>query len=429
MKTKSENQLRDEISVMKEEIINKLDNPKQFEILYQNDRTTFKKVFNRIYPDIQESTTAQIWYERLNYESEEISWGTRNELTFIIVASIIAALVAKIPKIAAISNDFFYPRNIAFIVFPLLMAYFAWKQKVQTKKIIMTSVAILISVIYINVLPNNPQSDTLNLVCIHLPLFLWALLGFIFVGDKFHNPQRRLDFLRYNGDLLVMTAIMLIAGGLLTAITLGLFELIGIKIEKFYFEYIVISGLSAAPIIGTYLVQTNPQLVNKVSPIIAKVFTPLVFVTLVVYLFAIIYTRKDPYNDREFLLIFNALLIGVMAIILFSIAEISKSTNTKIGILLLSGLSIVTIILNGIVLSAILFRISEWGITPNRLAVLGGNILILINLLIVTYRLFKTIRDKDEIENVEKGIASFLPIYSLWTMIVTFIFPVLFGFK
>ncbi|MEX2568811.1 MAG: hypothetical protein WD431_22910, partial [Cyclobacteriaceae bacterium] len=35
-------------------------------------------------------------------------------------------------------------------------------------------------------------------------------------------------------------------------------------------------------------------------------------------------------------------------------------------------LSAVTIIVNGITLSAILFRISEWGITPNRAAVLGG---------------------------------------------------------
>ena len=162
---------------------------------------------------------------------------------------------------------------------------------------------------------------------------------------------------------------------------------------------------------------------------IAKVFTPLVLVTLVVYLIALIFTGKDPYNDREFLLIFNALLIGVMAIIFFSVAETSKNADSKIGTILLLGLSIVTVIVNGIALSAILFRISEWGLTPNRLAVLGGNILILANLLIVTYRLFKTIKDKNEIEKVENSIASFLPIYCLWTIFVTFIVPVLFNFK
>ena len=234
--------------------------------------------------------------------------------------------------------------------------------------------------------------------------------------------------LRPNGDLVVMTAIILIAGILLTMITLGLFSLINVRIEG-YFEYIVTFGLSASPIVGTYLVQQNPQLVNKVSPVIAKVFAPLVLITLIIYLTAVISTGKDPYNDREFLLIFNMLLIGVMAIILFSIAEKYNQSNSKIGTFLLLGLSIVTVIINGIALSAIVFRISEWGITPNRLAVLGGNILILINLIIVTINLFKTLKKNEQIENVEKSIATFLPIYSVWTVIVVFLFPILFGFK
>jgi hypothetical protein len=226
-----------------------------------------------------------------------------------------------------------------------------------------------------------------------------------------------------------MTTIILIAGILLTLVTYGLFKLIDVNIEEFYLQYIVIMGLAASPIVGTYLVQTNPQLVNKVSPVIAKVFTPLVLLTLVIYLSAVIGTGKDPYNDRHFLLVFNLLLIGVMAIILFSIAETSKNSESRIGTWLLLGLAIVTVIINGIALSAILFRISEWGITPNRLSILGGNILILTNLLFVTYRLFKTIKDSNEKDNIVKSIATFLPIYSIWTVIVTFIFPIIFNFK
>jgi hypothetical protein len=176
-------------------------------------------------------------------------------------------------------------------------------------------------------------------------------------------------------------------------------------------------------------VRTNPQLVNKISPVIAKLFTPLVLLTLIAYLVAVIITRKDPYNDREFLLIFNILLIVVMAIIFFSIAETQKNSENKISSVLLFALSIITVIVNGIALSAIAFRISEWGITPNRLAVLGGNILMLINLLIATYRLYKTIKDGNEIEKVENSIASFLPIYCLWTLVVTFILPVVFNFR
>ncbi len=414
---------------MREEIKNNLDNPVQLERLYRDNRTTFKREFNLIYPEIRETATAQIWNARINFENEGISWGTNKEVIFILVTAFIAGLIAKIPDLTEINPEYFYPRNIAFVVFPLLAAYFAWKHKIQTKGILIVSAAFLISVIYINVLPDDTGSDTLILACIHLPLFLWTVLGFTFVGDKLNNNQRRLDFLRYNADLVVMTTIIIIAGGLLTAITFGLFELIDIRIEEFYFHYIGIWGLAASPIVGTYLVQANPQLVSKVSPVIAKVFTPLVLLTLVVYLVALIFTGKDPYNDREFLLIFNGLLIGVMALILFSIAETAKHSNSKMGTLLLLGLSIVTVIVNGIALSAILFRIFEWGITPNRLAVLGGNMLILTNLLIVTYRLFKTMKDHNEIKKVENSIASFLPIYCLWTIFVTFIVPVLFNFK
>ena len=414
---------------MIEQIKSNLDNPNQLEKLYRENKTVFKKEFNTLYPDIKENTTAQIWNERLNFESDEISWGTKNELVFVIIASFIAGFIAKLPQFFGFTEEFFYQRNFAFIVFPLLAAYFAWKQNVSTKKITVASIAILVSVLYINFLPNNNQSDTLILACLHLPLFLWAVLGFTYLGKDIKNNQQRLDFLRYNGDLVVMTAIILLAGGLFTILTINLFSLIDIHIEEFYFKNIGILGLAAAPIVGTFLVQTNPQLVNKVSPVIAKIFTPLVLVTLVVYLIAVIYTGKDPYNDREFLLIFNMLLIGVMAIIFFSIAENSKTSGSKIITVMLFAISIVTITVNGIALSAIIFRISEWGITPNRLAVLGSNILILLNLFLMSYRLFKTVKDVNEIEQVGNSIAFFLPVYSLWTMIVTFVLPLLFNFK
>ncbi len=414
---------------MKEEIKNNLENPQQLEKLYRENKTTFRKAFDLVYPEIKNSLSAQIWNERLNFEQREISWGAKNELLAVIVISIIAGIIAKIPDLTGIDAEFFYPRNISFIVFPMLATYFAWKQSLQIRQLLIVSALFVASIAYINLLPNDSKSDTLILACIHLPLFLWTVLGYTFTGDKFKNNPKRIDFLRYNGDLIVMTTVILIAGGILSAVTIGLFDLIKIRIEEFYFQNIAVWGLAAAPIVGTYLVRSNPQLVKNVSPVVAKVFTPLVLVMLVVYLIAIVYTGKDPYNDREFLLIFNLLLIGVMAIILFSTAETSKATGNKASILLLFVLSIVTIVINGIALSAIVFRISEWGITPNRLAVLGSNILILTNLTIVSYRLFKSLKSSNELATVENSIATFLPIYSAWTVVVIFIFPILFSFR
>ena len=76
-----------------------------------------------------------------------------------------------------------------------------------------------------------------------------------------------------------------------------------------------------------------------------------------------------------------------------------------------------------------MFRISEWGITPNRLAVLGGNVLILTNLLMVAYRLLKAMKNKGQIERVKHSIAFFLPVCCLWAIFVTFVVPALFNFK
>ncbi len=414
---------------MRDEILSNLDNPGQLERLYRTDKPTFKRAFKSLYPELKDNTLVSFWNERLNFASEDIYWGTRKDLVFVIIASLLAGVIAKLPAFLSISEDFFYPRNIGFIIFPLLSAYFAWKNKLSTAKIAFIAGTSLAGLIFINSLPDVKKSDTLLLSCLHLLLFLWSILGFAFVGEIKNNDEKRLGYLKYNGDLIVMTTLILIAGAIMTGITIGLFSLIGFNIEKFYFENIVVFGLPAAPILGTYLTQTNPQLVGKVSPVIAKIFSPLVLVMLVIYLMAMGYARKDPYNDREFLLIFNALLIGVMAIIFFSVAGTSKTTKSPTELWIVFLLSVVTVIVNGIALSAILFRISAWGITPNRAAVLGGNVLILINLLLVTAQLFPVFSKKADVTRVGNTIAFYLPIYFLWTIIVTFIFPLIFGFK
>jgi hypothetical protein len=414
---------------MKEEILTHLNDPRQLEKMYRTNKVPFKREFSKIYPELKGNTVADFWNERLNYESDEISWGTGRELLFVIIASLVAGVIAKLPALLSINEEVFYQRNIGFIIFPALSVYFAWKNKLSTGKIALIAVTTLAGLIFINSLPDVTKSDTLLLSCLHLLLFLWSVLGFAFVGEVRDNDEKRLSFLKYNGDVVVMTTLILIAGAIMSGITIGLFSLLGFDIEKFYFENIVVFGLPAAPILGTYLTQTNPQLVGKVSPVIAKIFSPLVLVMLVIYLVAMVYSGKDPYNDREFLLIFNALLIGVMAIIFFSVAETSKTTKSQPEIWILFLLSIITVIVNGIALSAILFRISEWGLTPNRAAVLGGNVLILINLLLVTAQLFRVLSKKADITGVGKAISFYLPIYFLWTIIVTFLFPFLFGFR
>jgi len=414
---------------MRNDILLNIDNPHELEKLYRQNKSGFKQQFGLVYHELKENKMADFWYERLNYEGEDVYWGTTRDIAFVIIASLFAGAIAKLPAFFNLDEEFFYQRNIGFIVFPILSLYFARKNKLNTKAIVFISVAILASLFYINFLPYQTKSDSVLLSCIHLPLLLWCVLGYAFVGGSLSNYEKRLHFLRYNGNLAVMMAVIVIAGGILTGATIGLFSLLDLNIEKFYFENVVIFGAAALPMVGTYLTETNPQIVNKVSPVIAKIFSPLVLLTLIAYLIAIVISGKDLYNDREFLLTFNALLIGVMAIIFFSVAGTSRPTKNYAETFILFLLSILTIIVNGIALSAILFRISEWGFSPNRSAVLGGNILMLINLILVAIRLLKALRRKNDKTDVGTAIALFLPVYTIWAFLVTFFFPLIFGFK
>ena len=414
---------------MRDEILHHIDNPKQLEKLYRNNKTAFKTEFNLLYHELAENKLAQYWNERLNYESSEISWGSNKELLFVLIIALIAGIIAKLPSLLNINAELFYSRNIGLIIFPMLTTYFIWRKNPSLKKNVVTGLVFLIAVIFINLLPADNTSNTLILSCIHLPIFLWAVVGFIYVGDNIKDQQKRIDFLRYNGDLVIISGLILIAGAMLTGITIGLFSVIGLDIKQFYFDYIVVFGLPAVPILGTYITQTNPHLVDKISPVIAKIFSPLVLITVTVYLAAILFSGKNLQIDRSFLMALNMLLIGVMAIILFSVSATTKKNVNPLGNLILFALSIVTAIVNGIAIAAILFRISAWGITPNRIAILGVNILMLTNLFMVAFQLFKTVSRKSDIRAVENSIAIFIPIYILWTIIVTFIFPLLFSFK
>jgi len=414
--------------ITKEQIIQQLNNPKELEALYRQDKAEFRKTFNLIYSEIESHNSAQIWFERLNYRQEIGKPKSKNQFIFVIALAIVAGFVTKMPDIFNLRADLFFQRNIGFIIFPFLIAFFSQKNKNSLLKNLLMVASLLVFVVYINLLPKNESSDTLLLACVHLQLILWLMLGFSFSGNEFKNHETRMNFLRYNGELIVMSVIILLAGSLFSSITIGLFSIIGIDISEIYAKYVIIWGLPAVPLVATYLIQNNPQLVNKVSPIIAKVFTPLVLVTLCIYLPALLFSDKDPYQNRDFLIIFNTLLIGVLALIFFSISEHTKSVVSKTNLILLFSLTAITVVINSIALSAIIFRIAEWGITPNRLAVMGGNLVILINLLLIGFGLFGSVTKNVGIELVEKRITGYLPLYGLWAGIVIFLFPILFKF-
>lgn len=416
----------------KEDISNSMDNLSRLESLYQNNPNEFTETFPLVFEENQDSIVLKVWKERLFYESPQadIKKPDRVQLKITILLAIITGILVEIPRIIPIvAEQWFYPRYPVILTLTALTFYFLkrYQRSKQSQTFIGISIAFLFLLAGIFLFPD--RSDTFILSCIHFPLVAWSLLGIAFTGNNWNSTEKRIDFLRFNGDLIIYTAIILLAGIVMTFVTFGLFQLIDLNIEKWYMENIVVMGLVAAPVVATYIIDSSVGIKKNIASMIARIFMPLFLVTVVAYLVAMVIQQKSPYSDRDFLIVFNALLLLVLAISVFSIIEKKYQEGSKILGVTNIALVVTTLIIDIIALSAILFRLKEYGITPNRMAVLGANIIIFIHLCGFIKPFFEIARKNRDYSAIEKWTAGYLPVYSIWSLFVAVGFPLIFWFR
>jgi hypothetical protein len=198
---------------------------------------------------------------------------------------------------------------------------------------------------------------------------------------------------------------------------------------KIYLRWVVVYGAAACPIVGAYLVDLRPKGNTRISPTIARIFAPLFLFTLVTYLIVIVAQQKSPYTDRDFLIVFNIMLLLVLAISIFSITEKSIARGQKWLDAVTMALLTVGLIVDLIALSAILFRLGTYGFTPNRIAVLGANLVVCVNAGGLVYYYGQQLLGKKDIQDVRRWIGMYLPVYSVWTGFIVFVFPLVYAFK
>lgn len=417
---------------MQNKIKENIKDPEKLELLYRANKEEFEKAFHEIYPEIAEFQIAEFWKTRLQFDTAkgQATKTKKTEIFILIATCLLTGFLIQIPRFFSIGIEVysFYERNALLIVLFGLTVYTSFTRDfIKIKQVMIALSIFMISALYINLLPSGRDSHSINLASIHLPLMLWCLYGLVFIDFDFYDKTKRVDYIKYNGDLAILLAIILIAGGILTGLTIALFGAIEIQIERFYMDYIAVWGAVSAPIVATFIIRKYPFITNKIAPIIASIFSPLVLITLVAYLISMLYTRKDPYNDRDFLIAFNFMLLGVMSIVVFTILETSDRKKRKFNELTLFALTVVTLIINIIALSAILYRLREYGFTPNRTAVLGSNLLVFVNLILIMIDLYRVNFRNSDIKCVERTVARYLPVYAFWTIFVVFIMPWIFN--
>ncbi len=419
---------------MKEQIRENINDPEKLEQLYRDNKNAFESSFPDIYPEVMEFELARFWKVRLDFGKTAALPGKMalTDIFVLLAACLFAGFLIKIPDFFTLNMapEFFYAKNAGLIVFSGLVIFMVGTNRINDRRwLLLTSGFFLLTTLYVNLALPASESDSVILAYMHLPLLLWFVYGMVYIGFDLKDPVKRIDFIRYNGDLAILMAVLVISGGILTGLTIGLFGAIGLSIEEFYMKNIVVVGAVSVPVVATFITRSYPAMTNKIAPVIASIFSPLVLLSAVVYLAAMAFSGKNPYQDREFLLIFNLMLVGVMAVIVFSIAESSGSGKRKFNDAVLFALSVVTVIIDLIALSAIFYRLGTFGITPNRLAVLGTNLLILGNLILIIKDLYQVNFRNTRISAVEMTIARFLPVYMAWIFFVVFFFPLIFGMQ
>jgi hypothetical protein len=264
---------------------------------------------------------------------------------------------------------------------------------------------------------------------LHLPLLALSLTGVAFAGRDWRSLAKRMDFLRYVGELIVLTTLVLLGGMVLSGVTFALFALIELQIHEWYMSWVVVWGTCAAPVVGTYLYESVFGGRLALAKVLAQVFSPLFLITVALYLAAMVALGKSPYQERDFLIVFNGLLLLVLGMAVFSLTERGDADSVGVPDLVNVLLLGITLVIDVVALSAILFRLGAYGLTPNRVVVLGSNLLVFAHLVILMRAYLAVVRGQRGLASMTPAIAGYLPAYSAWAALVVFLLPPLFGFR
>ena len=91
-------------------------------------------------------------------------------------------------------------------------------------------------------------------------------------------------------------------------------------------------------------------------------------------------------------------------------------------------LVVVALVIDVVVLVAMAGRIGEYGASPNKLAALGENLILLVNLAWSALLYIRFQRGRAAFTDLERWQTNYLPVYAVWAAIVVIVFPPLFGY-
>ena len=368
----------------------------------------------------------------------------RTEVVVAVVMATLAAVALKVPELFGLHllagegpAAAFYVRNASLFVFPFLAAYLVWKRAVwipgrapepsfQMGPIVFLFVA---GAVFANVYPVRDPKHTLVLTATHLPIALWAAVGLAYVAGRWRDRVRRMDFVRFSGELFIYYSLIALGGGVLTAFTVQMFQAIGLDVEGLVSRWIVPCGALGAVVIGAWLVEAKQSVIENMAPVLTRLFTPLFTLVLVAFLGTMVWTRTGIGVDRDVLIGFDLLLAVVVGLVLYAVSARDPEAPPGAFDALQLLLVLAALVVDAFALAAIVGRISEFGFSANKVAALGENVVLLVNLVGSAWLYARFLRGRASFATLERWQTAYLPVYFAWAWWVVIAFPPLFGFR
>jgi hypothetical protein len=357
----------------------------------------------------------------------------RKEGIIAFTLAVAAGMLVKLPALFGIpmtdGNEAFYMRNAPFFVLPLLAGYFTWKRGLHanTTRLLVATFIVAAAIVNFQPLPTNPESSSVFLLsAMHLPMALWIAVGVAYAGGRWNQIEGRMDFIRFSGELFIYYVLIAAGGGVTSGLTMAIFKAIGVDLEPFFQSWVIPCGAAGGVLVASWLVEAKQSVIENMVPVLTRIFTPVLAIALVSFLIALVVTGRGIAIDRDVLIIFDLLLALVVALLLYSVSARDPRTPPGPFDYVQLVLVISALIADVVALWAIGSRISEFGFTPNRVAALGENIILLANLVGAAVLSTRFLRGRGSFVAVEKWQTDYLPVYAAWATIVVVVFPLVF---
>ena len=359
-------------------------------------------------------------------ESGEPRVRARTEAIIAFALAVAAAVLIKVPALFGIRMDqdgSFYARNLSFFVLPLLTGYFAWKRRLDTGTLRWLAVGFVAACVIANVYPFAPGGHTEALTALHLPIALWLGVGIAYAGGRWSQVAGRMDFIRFSGELLIYYVLIALGGGVLMAFVVLIFEAIGIDVEPFFESWLLPCGAAGAVLVASWLVEAKQSVIENMAPVLTRLFTPMFAALLVTFLGTVLWTGRVVDIERNVLIGFDLLLVVVLGLLLYSISARDPRSPAGAFDVVQVILVVGALLADAVALWAIAGRVSEFGFSPNRVAALGENAILLVNLAWSAVLYIRFLRGRGSFSDLERWQTNYIPVYAAWATMVVIVFP------